>query len=217
MNVFYISENLIDLSIKELKTMASFKELGIGDVVVCRFDRLFVLLIINHWIGEKTKLTEYPILAQVICETENLPKLLPILYYNNGYSCKIFDIGGLQFLQKLFISEKLVLAFFIETISLAKGKIYQRDVQLAIKLLHCQTKKRLNDQFVVSTKPQIQKDGKLLIVEKFFTPQMKQEFYNSLTLGLTERETLVKLRRKYPKIFSKILLEFKDTDVYTKI
>ncbi|HJB72845.1 MAG TPA: hypothetical protein H9939_05880 [Candidatus Barnesiella merdigallinarum] len=198
--------------------MASFKKLTIGDLAVLRLDRRLVLVIINRSLDENEKLTAYPIVAQVICEDENLPKLLPLLYYNDGYNSKIFDIDGLQFLLNTFKSSKLVSDFIIETLALAKREIDQRDTKLALQLLQSSSNAPFNrEENIVSNEQQLSKEGKLLIVEKFFTSQMKQEFYDNMALGLTERESLVKLRRKYPKFFSKILLEFRDKDIYTRV
>ncbi|WP_300132504.1 hypothetical protein [uncultured Barnesiella sp.] len=198
--------------------MASFKKLTIGDLAVLRLDRRLVLVIINRSLDENEKLTAYPIVAQVICEDENLPKLLPLLYYNDGYNSKIFDIDGLQFLLNTFKSSKLVSDFIIETLALAKREIDQRDTKLALQLLQSSSNAPFNrEENIVSNEQLLSKEGKLLIVEKFFTSQMKQEFYDNMALGLTERESLVKLRRKYPKFFSKILLEFRDKDIYTRV
>lgn len=218
MNVFYLSIHIADLPIKQLQSMASFKKLTIGDLVVLRLDRRLVLVIINRSLDENEKLTAYPMVAQVICEDENLPKLLPLLYYNDRYNSKIFDIDGLQFLLNAFKSSKLVSDFIIETLALAKREIDQRDTKLALRLFKCSgmvpTTRSSNAAY---DRQHLIKEGKLLIVEKFFTPQMRQEFYDSIALGLTERESLVKLRSKYPKLFSKILLEFRDKDIYTRI
>ena len=218
MNVFYLSIHIADLPIKQLQSMASFKKLTIGDLAVLRLDRRLVLVIINRSLDENEKLTAYPIVAQVICEDENLPKLLPLLYYNDGYNSKIFDIDGLQFLLNTFKSSKLVSDFIIETLALAKREIDQRDTKLALQLLQSSSNAPFNrEENIVSNEQELSKEGKLLIVEKFFTSQMKQEFYDNMALGLTERESLVKLRRKYPKFFSKILLEFRDKDIYTRV
>lgn len=218
MNVFYLSIHIADLPIKQLQSMASFKKLTIGDLVVLRLDRRLVLVIINRSLDENEKLTAYPMVAQAICEDKNLPKLLPILYFNDGYHSKICDIEGLRSLINIFRSNSLALDFITETLALAEGKIDQRNTKLAFQLLKSSAIIPSNKEGnIVSNEQRLSKEGKLLIVEKFFTSQMKQEFYDNMTLGLTERESLVNLRRKYPKFFSKILLEFRDRDIYARI
>lgn len=218
MNLFYLSNHVVDLPIKQLQSIASFMNLAIGDLVVFRLDRRLVLVVINRFFDKNEKLTAYPMVAQVICEDKNLPKLLPILYFNDGYNRKIVDVDGLEFLLNIFGLNQLASAFMIETLALARGQIDQRDLKLTLQLLKSSAiVPPTKEENILSNDRQLSKSGKLLIVEKFFTSQMKQEFYDNIVLGLTERESLVKLRRKYSKFFSKILLEFRDRDIYTRI
>lgn len=218
MNLYFISSHYIDLPISQLQSIASFRKLSIGDLVILRIDRRLVMVVINSLLTDNIKLTNFPMVAQTICEDKDLPKLLPILYYYDGFNRKIFDKEGLRFLLNVFTSDKLASKFVLETISLVNGVIDRRDTQLIIQLLKCRSVIPLKqNENIVNNKPHNVNVGKLLIVEKFFTSHMKQEFYDNITLGLTERESLVKLNRKYPKIFRKILLEFQDEDIYTRI
>lgn len=218
MNLYFLKSQYVNLSIQQLLLIVSFKKLAIGDLAVLRVDKRLILIIINSSLKSNVELSEYPMVAQVICEDKKLPKLLPMLYYNDGYSRKICDINGLQFLLNIFSKNKLASNFMEETLALAKGKISQRDTKLVLQLFKCSTSIPLiKKDSIISNKSDSLKEGKLLIVEKYFTSRMKQEFYNYITLGLTEREILVKLRRKYPKFFSRILIEFRDKDIYTRI
>ena len=218
MNIYFISYHYINFPIKQLQSMSSFKKLTLGDLVVLKIEKRLLLVIINRLPQKNSKLTEYPMIAQIIYKGNNMPKLLPIIYFNDGYNNKICDIESLLFLQNTFKSNKLVSDFITETLALATRKKEKRDIQIAKQLLECSTIipsiKQDDDTY---HKPHIPTNGKLLIVEKFFTTQMQEEFYDYISLGLTEREALVKLRRKYPKIFGKILLEFQDKDIYTRI
>lgn len=219
MNFYFLSVNCVDLSIRKLHSFASFKKMSIGDLAVLRFGRRLILVIINTLKTEDAKLTDFPMVAQVICDDDNLPKLMPILYYNDGYSSKIFDIDGLYFLLNIFNSNKFAYSFIEETLALITSKIEQRDMQLTMQLFRCSTKIPatviMNENVTNSHNLSIK--GKLLIVENFFTDRIKSEFYDCISLGLTEREALIKLRRKYPKFFSRILSHFRDKDIYTRI
>ena len=219
MNFYFLSVNCVDLSIRQLHSIASFKKMSIGDLAVLRVDRRLILVIINALKTEDVKLTDFPMVAQIICDDDNLPKLMPILYYNNGYGSKIFDIDGLYFLLNIFGSNKFAYGFIEETLALITSKIEQRDMQLTMQLFRCSTKipaPVIVSENVVNRQNLLIK-GKLLIVEKFFTDRIKREFYDSMSLGLTEKEALIKLRRKYPKFFSRILSQFRDKDIYTRI
>lgn len=217
MNFFFLESHYVDLSVQQLRSMASFRNLRVGDLVLLRIDLRLVLAIVNHQLEDNAKLTTCSMIAEVFCEDKILPNLLPILYYYD-YRRKICDKNGLQSLLYFFRCHQLASKFILETLALASGEIYQRNAELVFQLLQCtaiipydRKKSVLHD--VVKTL----KEGKLLIVEKFFTVQMKQEFYNNLVMGLSERESFVKLRRKYPKFFSRILVEFGDRDIYTRI
>lgn len=218
MNLFFLSNSMVDLSVRQLRLMASFRKLAIGDLVLLRIDCRLVLVVVNHLLESNSKMMEYPMIAQAICDDHDLPKLLPVLYFNDGYNHKTFDMNGLLFLLGMFNENKLASDFINETIALVKDEINCRDTQLAIKLFMCsEAIPILKKENITYNKSLLQQNGKLLIVEKFFTSQMKQEFYDSLALGLSERESLVRLRRKFPKSFSKILSEFHDKDIYTRI
>lgn len=218
MNLFFFSVQYVDLPISKLVSIASYRNISIGDLAVLRIDRRLVVVVINRVIADNLRLINFPMVAQTICDDDNLPKILPILYYDDGYSKKVSDICGLKYLLDIFKSEKLFSNFIKETIALLNGEIDRRDINLAINLLNCYAIiPPIKKENVLCNELHIKEDGKLLIVEKFFTSQMKKEFYDNIALGLTERESLVKLRRKYPRVFSKILSEFQYENIYARI
>lgn len=59
MNFYFLSVNCVDLSIRQLHSIASFKKMSIGDLAVLRVDRRLILVIINALKTEDVKLTDF--------------------------------------------------------------------------------------------------------------------------------------------------------------
>lgn len=218
MNLYYIAEHLTDSNLKNLTSMASYKKLAMGDILVLRIDRRIVLAFVNQPPQMSLRPIDFPMISQVICD--NFDDLKPIIYFNNNYDICIGEVDVLKQLLSIFKKSEIASEVISETIDLLTFKECKRNSEIVARLLASSKSIPLSNGNISDenhTETCSEGEQKLLIVEKFFSEQMKTEFYDYITLGKTNREALVLMRRKYVSVFKEIFKKIDVAEIYKTI
>uniref|UniRef100_A0AB33IZU5 ASCH domain-containing protein n=2 Tax=unclassified Prevotella TaxID=2638335 RepID=A0AB33IZU5_9BACT len=211
MNLYFIPEHYNHLSVEKLWNNVNYKKLGVGDVLIYVDGIRLIMVVCNSDNIVACIPSSYPMIAQVLCRDIDFSSVKPVLYEWDLVKGKFGQIDVLKFLKTLFHEYKLASEVLNTTINLLMGKAWRQDAGLIKRILEIKTHVPVVGEYKINEiekTSDIGKGDKLLIVERYFSDKLKNDYYDLRALGITERETLVRVRRKYPKELSIILSRF---------